>query len=112
MAVHYSSISTELNGMSGAAQNAFEKMQGVNNVDTSNSQGQIANLKDELSEAQQKAHELSTAFSFDVTGIDSWMRDTAADAAKVKSEFLEQKIALEELLTSYQNRGKWRHPVL
>ena len=102
MAGHYNAITTELNGMSGAAQDAFQNMQGVGNVDTSNSQGHIANLKNELEETRQKAHELNTAFSYDITGIDDWMRDTASDAANVKTQFLEQKIALEELLDSYQ----------
>ena len=103
MAAHYSNISSELNSMSGAAHNAFEKMQGVENIDTSNTQGEIANLKNELKETQEEAHNLSTAVSFDVTGIGKWMNDTAANAANVKKQFLEQKIALAELLESYAN---------
>uniref|UniRef100_UPI0015861FC4 hypothetical protein n=1 Tax=Endozoicomonas atrinae TaxID=1333660 RepID=UPI0015861FC4 len=38
-----------------------------------------------------------------ITGIDDWMTDTAQNAAYVKKQFLEQKIALEELLTGYDN---------
>ena len=36
------------------------------------------------------------------TGIDEWMRDTAENAAHVKQQFLEQKVALEELIQSYE----------
>ncbi|OED40223.1 hypothetical protein ACH42_17060 [Endozoicomonas sp. (ex Bugula neritina AB1)] len=102
MAGHYSSISNELNGMSGAAQNAFENMQSVNNVDTSQSQGEIANLKNELKETGDELQRLGSVVDFDVTGISDWMNETASDAAHVKKQFLEQKIALEELIESYE----------
>ena len=102
LAGHYDALTSELNSLSGAAYNAFEKMQGVGNLDTRQSQGDIANLKNELKEAQEEAHRLNTAVSFDITGIDEWMRDTAENAAHIKQQFLEQKVALEELIQSYE----------
>ncbi len=103
MAAHYSGLSNELNNMSGAAQSAFEKMQGMDQLDTSESQGQVANLKNELKETGDELSRLNTtAGTFDPTGIDKWMNKTAKDAAYVKKQYLEQKIALEELLDGYE----------
>ncbi|MES9985693.1 MAG: hypothetical protein ABW115_19990, partial [Candidatus Thiodiazotropha sp. 6PLUC6] len=91
----------ELEGMSGAAHDAFLSMQGVGSVDTEATQGDLADLKNELQGAKEEAQQLSQAVSFDPTGITRWMNETGTNAAYVKAQFLEQKIALEELLASY-----------
>ncbi|MGB1272272.1 MAG: hypothetical protein ACPG5T_09370, partial [Endozoicomonas sp.] len=103
MAGHYNSLSSELEGMSSAAHNAFLSMQGVGSVDTDSTQDDLADLKNELKAANEEASRLSQSFSFDPTGITRWMNETGANAAYVKAQFLEQKIALEELLASYES---------
>lgn len=104
MAGHYNAITAELQGMSGAAHDAFLAMQqGVGSVDTSHAKGSIEELKNELKETNQAINDLQhSQYSFDPTGIGRWFNETATDAAHVKKQFLEQKIALEELLESYE----------
>ena len=105
MAGHYNAITAELQGMSGAAHDSFIAMQkGIGGVDTSEARGGIEELKNELKETSQELGRLqdSAMTVFDPTGISRWMLDTATDAAYVKKQFLEQKIALEELFESYE----------
>ncbi|WP_066018115.1 tape measure protein [Endozoicomonas atrinae] len=103
MAGHYNHLNAELQGMSSSAREAFEKMNSVGDIDTSESQGSVAALKKELEGTNEELNKLQHNYSFDITGIDDWMTDTAQNAAYVKKQFLEQKIALEELLTGYDN---------
>ncbi|WP_419832569.1 tape measure protein [Endozoicomonas atrinae] len=103
MAGHYNNLNAELQGMSSSAREAFEKMNSVGDIDTSESQGSVAALKKELEGTNEELNKLQHNYSFDITGIDDWMTDTAQNAAYVKKQFLEQKIALEELLTGYDN---------
>ncbi|MFK0570085.1 hypothetical protein, partial [Endozoicomonas sp.] len=105
LAGHYNAITAELQGMSSAAHDTFIAMQkGVGGVDTSKPKGDVAELKNELKETSSELGRLRHAAmtTFDVTGISTWMMNTAADAAYVKKQFLEQKIALEELFESYE----------
>ena len=104
MAGHYNAITAELQGMSSAAHDSFIAMQrGLGSVDTSKVKGDIADLKNELGEANQKLSDLRHASHvFDATGIRRWFQETATDAAYVKRAFLEQKIALEQLLEQYE----------
>ncbi|WP_066017817.1 tape measure protein, partial [Endozoicomonas atrinae] len=103
MAGHYNHLNEELQGMSSSAREAFEKMSSVGDIDTSESQGSVKALKEELEGTNDELSKLQHNYSFDITGIDDWMTDTAQNAAYVKKQFLEQKIALEELLTGYDN---------
>ena len=108
MAGHYNDITAELQGMSSAAHDTFIAMQkGVGGVDTSKPKDDIKELKNELKETSAELGRLQNAAmtTFDVTGISTWMLETAADAAYVKKQFLEQKIALEELFESYEKGG-------
>ncbi len=105
MAGHYNTLAEELQGMSGAAHDAFVAMNGVGNVNTEQAISSIAELKSQLEETREELNKLQYSYSFDVTGISSWMNETAKNAAYVKSQYLEQKIALEELLESYELGG-------
>ncbi|WP_139117596.1 hypothetical protein [Endozoicomonas atrinae] len=105
MAGHYSTLAEELQGMSGAAHDAFVAMNGVGNVNTKEAISSIAELKSQLEETREELNKLQHSYTFDVTGISSWMNETAKNAAYVKSQYLEQKIALEELLESYELGG-------
>uniref|UniRef100_UPI001586F3A6 hypothetical protein n=1 Tax=Endozoicomonas atrinae TaxID=1333660 RepID=UPI001586F3A6 len=102
MAGHYNTLAEELQGMSGAAHDAFVAMNGVGNVNTEQAISSIAELKSQLEETREELNKLQHSYTFDVTGISSWMNETAKNAAYVKSQYLEQKIALEELLESYE----------
>ncbi|WP_419832787.1 tape measure protein [Endozoicomonas atrinae] len=102
MAGHYNTLAEELQGMSGAAHDAFVAMNGVGNVNTKEVISSIAELKSQLEETREELNKLQHSYTFDVTGISSWMNETAKNAAYVKSQYLEQKIALEELLESYE----------
>ncbi len=103
MAGHYNNLNEELQGMSSSVREAFEKMNSVGDIDTSESQGSVMALKKELEGTNDELSKLQHNYTFDITGIDDWMTDTAQNAAYVKKQFLEQKIALEELLTGYDN---------
>ncbi|WP_419835310.1 tape measure protein [Endozoicomonas atrinae] len=105
MAGHYNTLDEELQGMSGAAHDAFVAMNGVGNVNTKEAISSIAELKSQLEETREELNKLQHSYAFDVTGISSWMNETAKHAAYVKSQYLEQKIALEELLESYELGG-------
>ncbi|WP_066016824.1 tape measure protein [Endozoicomonas atrinae] len=105
MAGHYNTLTAELQGMSGAAHDAFVAMNGVGNVNTEQAINSIAELKSQLEETREELNKLQHSYTFDVTGISSWMNETAKNAAYVKSQYLEQKIALEELLESYEFGG-------
>ncbi|MGO0307516.1 hypothetical protein ACTL6P_13065 [Endozoicomonas acroporae] len=102
MAGHYNSLTAELQGMSGAAHDAFVAMNGIGNINTEQAISSIAELKSQLEETREALNKLQHSYTFDVTGISSWMNETAKNAAYVKSQYLEQKIALEELLESYE----------
>ena len=104
MAGHYNAITAKLYSMSSAAHDLFIAMQrGIGSVDTREARGDIAELKNELKETNQQLHSLRNAQQvFDATGISRWFKETAIDAAYVKREFLEQKIALEELFETYE----------
>ncbi|WP_066017380.1 tape measure protein [Endozoicomonas atrinae] len=105
MADHYNTLTEELQGMSGAAHEAFVAMNGVGNVNTEQAISSITELKSQLEETREELNKLQHSYAFDVTGISSWMNETAKNAAYVKSQYLEQKIALEELLESYELGG-------
>ena len=107
MASYYNSLTSELHGMSSAAEDAFLSLQGALNgtstADTSQMAGDIADLKNQLQEASEEATRLGQAINYDPTGLSDWFTETGANAAYVKSQFLEQKIALEELLQGYED---------
>ncbi|WP_263080682.1 tape measure protein [Endozoicomonas sp. Mp262] len=105
LASYYSNVTSELAQMSSAAVQAFESMQGVDQSTTDKAQDDIATLKDQLEAAQAEAQRLSETISADPTGIDSWLIKTGANAAYIKAQFLEQKIALMELMDAYE-QGK------
>ena len=99
---YYSGLTNELGEMSAAALDAFESMQGVDDSRTNHAQDDIASLKQQFAAAQNEAQKLADTISADPTGIDSWLKNTGANAAYIKTQFLEQKIALTELMEAYK----------
>ena len=99
---YYSGLTNELGEMSAAALDAFESMQGVDDSRTNHAQDDIASLKEQLAAAQNEAQKLADTISADPTGIDNWLKNTGANAAYIKTQFLEQKITLTELMQAYR----------
>jgi chromosome segregation ATPase len=100
----YNNITSELYGMSAQAEDTFLAMQGATQIDTTDTLGELGQLKTALVDTKEELHQLTTAnVGMDVTGIGHWMKDTATNAAAVKAEFYEQKIALEALVQGYQD---------
>ena len=104
LAGHYNAITAELTGMSSAAHDAFVAIQqGGGSVDTTAAKGSIEDLKNELKATSAEISRLqSNQYQFDVTGIGRWLNQTSTAAAYVKKQFLEQRIALEQLFESYE----------
>ncbi len=99
---YYSGLTNELGEMSAAALDAFESMQGVDDSRTNHAQDDIASLKEQLAAAQNEAQKLADTISADPTGIDNWLKNTGANVAYIKTQFLEQKITLTELMQAYR----------
>ena len=95
----FNRTTAELHSLSAQAEDAFLVMQGATQIDTSDTLDQLGQLKHQLKEAKEEAGQLANVTSgFDPTGIGSWLSDTAANAAYVKAQFLQQKVTLESLL--------------
>ncbi|WP_422139012.1 tape measure protein [Endozoicomonas sp. ALC020] len=100
----YNNITSELYGLSAQAEDTFLNMQGATQIDTTDTLGELGQLKATLAETKEELQALATAnVGLDTTGIGHWMKDTATNAASVRAEFYEQKIALEDLVQSYEN---------
>ncbi|WP_081869854.1 tape measure protein [Endozoicomonas numazuensis] len=100
----YNNITSELYGLSAQAEDTFLALQGATQIDTTDTLGEVGQLKAALAETTEELHQLQSAnVGADVTGLGRWMQNTATHAAAVKAEFYEQKIALEELVQGYQD---------
>ncbi|MCW7551775.1 tape measure protein [Endozoicomonas gorgoniicola] len=100
----FNRTTAELHALSAQAEDAFLAMQGATQIDTSDTSDQLGQLKHQLREAKEEAGRLANVTSgFDPTGIGSWLSDTAANAAYVKAQFLQQKVTLESLLSGYED---------
>ncbi|UYM16189.1 tape measure protein [Endozoicomonas euniceicola] len=100
----FNRTTAELHALSAQAEDAFLAMQGATQIDTSDTLDQLGQLKHQLKEAKEEAGRLANVTSgFDPTGIGSWLSDTAANAAYVKAQFLQQKVTLESLLSGYED---------
>ncbi|WP_422445446.1 tape measure protein [Endozoicomonas sp. ALB091] len=103
LAGHYNAITAELMSMSSAAHDAFVAIQQGGSVDTTAAKGSIEDLKNELKATSAEISRLqNNQYQFDVTGISRWLNQTSTAAAYVKKQFLEQRIALEQLFESYE----------
>lgn len=101
-AAHYNQLTSELMGMSAAAHDAFVNMRNIGGIQVNTATDGISELKNELQETNEQLDKLKFNPIGDFVGISTWMTETARNAAFVKKEFLQQKIALEELLGSYE----------
>lgn len=96
---------TPLAELSEAALEAFDALQGINNVDRNIDTSNI----DKTAESLQKAKEQALAFqgALDLegsraSGLGQWMMQTFIRSEQVKAGFLEQKLALQSLMQSYE----------
>lgn len=96
---------TPLAELSEAALEAFDALQGINNVDRNIDTSNI----DKTAESLQKAKEQALAFqgALDLegsraSGLGQWMMQTFIRSEQVKATFLEQKLALQSLMQSYE----------
>lgn len=95
----YDSITAHLSRLSLEAVNAFRSLQG-SAVFASND---IEGMQTRVKQLGAELTELGKTGSSDFTGITSWMRKTARDAAIVEKRFLEQKIAVEQLVEQFED---------
>ena len=102
MAAHYNQLTSELMGMSAAAHDAFVNMGNIGGIQVNTATDGVSELKNQLQETNEQLDKLRFNPIGDFVGISTWMTETARNAAFVKKEFLQQKIALEELLNSYE----------
>ncbi len=104
LAGFYNNLTMQLNSMSKSTENAFHAMQrGSDGLNTETAQGELNELQGRLKEVREEiGHMQAFHVSSDPTGIGDWMKQTAENAASAKERFLEQKIALEELLEGYE----------
>ena len=93
----YNSMNQELHSLSQAAHDTFKGL----GKESGDAKGEIADLKNELEETNQKLSDLSTP-NFDVTGISDAISRYLSRGELVKKSYLEQKIAFEELMQSYE----------
>ncbi|WP_345194328.1 hypothetical protein, partial [Kistimonas scapharcae] len=105
MANHINGITQELHALSPAAEKAFHAMNQDNSTEgIRNTGGAIADLRQQLDDARQKADELSQSMGhLEATGISDWFKHTAIAAEITKAQFLEQKIAFTELMQAWQD---------
>ncbi len=102
LAGFYNNLTSQLNSMSKSAENAFHAMQGATDIDTEEAQGELGELRSKLKDVHKEITHLRSVVDYDPTGIGNWMLETGKNAAYAKEQFLEQKIALEELLEGFE----------
>ena len=104
MAEHWASLKDEMVALSPAALEAYEKINQVTEADVRTLSDDVEALKHNLSQTTEELTDMGDRFiGLDVTGLGEWMYDTRKASLQVKESFLEQKIAFEELMDTYEN---------
>ncbi|OZY84818.1 hypothetical protein CBP51_16790 [Cellvibrio mixtus] len=99
----YFALRAEVEALGPAAVAAFEKLQGVR-PNTAPITGDFAELKQTIADTSTEIDRLQkVSTTMDVTGINRYLRDTMINAAQVKQEYAEQKLALERLQQAYSD---------
>ncbi len=66
----------------------------------------IESMRHSLEQTNEELDAMGQAFhGFDATGLSEWMYDTRKTSLQVKESYLEQKIAFEDLMRSYEDGG-------
>ena len=106
MADHMGALKSELAGMSGAALAAFEGLNDISQADPRTVTDDIESMRHSLEQTNEELDAMGQAFhGFDATGLSEWMYDTKKTSLQVKESYLEQKIAFEDLIRSYEDGG-------
>ncbi len=106
MADHMGGLKDELAGMSGAALAAFENLNDISQADPRTVTDDIESMRHSLEQTNEELDAMGQAFhGFDATGLSEWMYDTRKTSLQVKESYLEQKIAFEDLMRSYEDGG-------
>ena len=104
MADHMGALKSELAGMSGAALAAFEGLNDISQADPRTITDDIESMRHSLEQTNEELDAMGQAFhGFDATGLSEWMYDTRKTSLQVKESYLEQKIAFEDLMRSYED---------
>ncbi len=106
MADHMNALKGELAGMSGAALAAFEGLNDITEADRRTVTDDIEAMRHSLEQTNEELDAMRQAFhGFDATGLSEWMYDTRKTSLQAKESYLEQKIAFEDLMHSYEDGG-------
>uniref|UniRef100_UPI00248ECC97 hypothetical protein n=1 Tax=Parendozoicomonas sp. Alg238-R29 TaxID=2993446 RepID=UPI00248ECC97 len=104
MANHWTALKNEMAALSPAALEAYEGINQVAEADVRTLTDNVEALEHNLAQTTEQISEMGHAFQgTDTTGFGKWMYDTRKSSLQVKEAFLEQKIAFEELMRSYEN---------
>lgn len=99
----YAELRAEVDALGPAATAAFDKLQGFR-PDTTPIVGDFSELKQTIADTGEEIDRLKKTATFtDFTGINTFLRDSAINAAIVKKEYAEQKLAVEQLQAAYAN---------
>lgn len=97
---------TPLAELSEAALEAFDAMQGINSVDREIDTSSIDKTAESLRKAKEQALAFQGALDLEgsrASGLGRWMMETFVRSEQVKATFLEQKLALQSLMQSYES---------
>lgn len=97
----YKSIRAPIDALGPAARSAFDKLQGLDGANISEIRGEFAGLKAEISDANAELERVASIVNAGFTGVSAFLRKASKDAATVKKEYAEQKLAIEELRKAY-----------
>lgn len=102
LAAAYRAIRATVDELGPAASAAFEKLQGI---DTGVDQmtGEFAELKKAIQDASAEIDQMRSLSVADFSGISRFIEETGRNAAIVRKEYAEQKLALEELKRQYED---------
>src|SRR5690606_18827012 len=97
---------TPLAELSEAALEAFDAMQGINSVDREIDTSSIDKTAESLRKAKEQALAFQGALDLEgsrASGLGRWMMETFVRSEQVKVSYLEQKVALQSLMQSYES---------
>lgn len=97
---------TPLAELSEAALEAFDALQGINNVDRNIDTSSIEKTAASLEKAKEQALAFQGALDLEgsrASGLGRWMMETFIRSEQVKATFLGQKLALQNLMQQYES---------
>ncbi|MDO6747213.1 tape measure protein [Gilvimarinus sp. 1_MG-2023] len=100
----YQAIRSTVSSLGPAAEAAFDKLRGID-TGAQKMTGEFAELEQEINDANKAIEKLRTLSAGDFTGVSNFMREVARDAAYVRKEYAEQKIALEQLKNQFEDNS-------